>query len=51
MLRRLIRKSSAALLLLLPACGLVGRCSGPAALDQSAFDVLYSSPAPVATGM
>ncbi|MCB1330192.1 MAG: hypothetical protein KDK28_12485 [Maritimibacter sp.] len=50
MLRRLVRRSSAALLLLLPACGLVGRCSGPAALDQSAFDVLYSSPAPVATG-
>ncbi len=50
MLRRLLRRSCAALLLLLPACGLVGRCSGPDALDQSVFDVLYSKPAPAATG-
>jgi len=50
MLRRILRRSSAALLLLLPACGLVGRCSGPAVLDKTVFDALYSTPAPAATG-
>lgn len=50
MLRRLLRRSSAALLLLLPACGFLGRCTAPAPLGHTAFDALYSMPAPVATG-
>lgn len=47
--RSVFRRSSAALLLLLPACGLVSRCSAPAPLDQAAFEALYARPAPVAT--
>ena len=50
MLRRLLRRSTAALLLFLPACGLVKSCAGPAALDRAAFDALYGTPASAATG-
>lgn len=49
MFRAILRRSSAALLLLLPACGLVARCSAPAPLDPAAFEALYTRPAPVAT--
>ncbi len=50
MRRRLAKPAFAALLLLLLALGLVGRCSGPEALDQAAFDALYATPLPAASG-
>lgn len=46
MFGRITRKSTALLLLLLGACGLTSRCSGPAALDRAAFDALYAQPLP-----
>ena len=44
MLRRALTKTSASLCLLLSACGLVERCSGPQALEQADFDALYALP-------
>lgn len=45
-LKRIRRKSVALLFLLLPACGMVARCSTPAPLDEAAFQALYASPLP-----
>ena len=50
MLHHLKRKGSAAIFLLLGACGLVARCTTPAPLDQKAFTALYSTPAPAPSG-
>ncbi|MEM9433534.1 MAG: hypothetical protein AAGA12_06385 [Pseudomonadota bacterium] len=45
MIKRLGRKFSTALLLLLGACGMVARCSEPDPLDIAAIDALYERPA------
>ena len=44
MFRRLLRKSTASLFLLLSACGLVSRCSTPDPVDEATFDALYADP-------
>lgn len=43
-LRRLKRKATPLLFLLLSACGLVTRCTTPAPIDDAAFDALYNTP-------
>ncbi len=44
MLRRILRKSTASLFLLLSACGLTSRCGAPDPVDEATFNALYASP-------
>lgn len=50
MLKRILRKSTALLLLFLSACGLVSRCDTPKPIENAAFDALYAEPAPAPDG-
>ncbi|WP_299552966.1 hypothetical protein [uncultured Tateyamaria sp.] len=43
--KRLLRKSTASLFLLLSACGLVSRCGTPDPVDEATFSALYTKPA------
>lgn len=47
MLKRVLRKSTASVFLLLSACGLVSRCDSPAAVDDATFNALYANPASI----
>ena len=44
MLRRILRKSTASLFLVLSACGLTSRCGAPDPVDEATFNALYASP-------
>ncbi len=50
MLHHLKSKKTAALFLLLSACGLVSRCTTPDPIDEAAFSALYISPDPTPDG-
>ena len=50
MLGRIRERGTAALFLLLSACGLVSRCGAPAPVDDTAFNALYADPAPAPDG-